>query len=352
MKRPSLFSAGAFSLWLLLPLLAFTTPARGQVKIEGGARITAGATGGAGGWTITGTDPIEIRWGGEVVTAYQTGADNPKPFFYPLIGPTGENVTRHWPMKEGVAHEETDHVHHRSMWFGFGKVNGLDFWHEPGSKGKEGSRFGKTVHTGLKGMQISGANQSLTFHTTTDWVAVDGGQKICQDKRSFTLQHRDDGGFALDATFTIEATEGDVLFEDDKEGAFALRVMPTLRVKGEVAKGTMTNSAGQAGADVWGKRANWVDYSGPDSKGAVFGIAMFDHPTNFRNPSWWHARDYGLFAVNPFGQGKFEKGAAPDAGNYTIKNGESLTLRYRVLFHAGMGEAEKLNAEFKAFAGE
>ncbi len=341
--KPNHFLSLALSLAVLT---AATMPGHAQVSIGSGSNISSG------GWSITGSDPIEIRWRGKLVTAYQTGKGLPKPFFYPLIGPTGENVTRHWPMKEGVAGEESDHVHHRSLWFGLGKVNGYDFWHEPGTKGKEGKRFGKTVHTGLKGVQIKNSENAIILKTTTDWVGTADGVKVCQDQRTFRLEHREDGSLVIDATFVIEASEGDVEILDDKEGAFAMRVMPTLRLEGKHAKGSILNSEGGTGKDAWGKRAKWVDYDGVDTKGKELGVAIFDHPTSFRHPSWWHARHYGLFAVNPFGQGHLEKGAAEDAGNYTIKKGDSITLRYRVLIHPGKADAKKLDAEFVKFSAE
>lgn len=332
------------ALWLLFALLPMTS--QGQVSIGSGSVISSG------GWTITGTDPIEIRWAGEVVTAYQTGKNYPKPYFYPLIGPTGENVTRHWPLQEGHPGEETDHVHHRSMWFGLGNVNGLDFWHEPGSKGREGTKFGRTVHTGLNGIQMKGAEKAIVLKTTTDWVADAGGEKICQDRRTIRLERRDDGGLVLDFTIAIEASEGDVTIGDSEECALALRVMPTLRLEGPVAKGGMRNSEGVTGREVWGKRAKWVDYDGVDSQGRELGIALFDHPDSFRHPSWWHARPYGLFSVNPFGQGHFDPSAKKNAGDHTILQGDSLTLRYRVLIHPGKADAQKLEAEFARFAAE
>ena len=79
---------------------------------------------------------------------------------------------------------------------------------------------------------------------------------------------------------------------------------------------------------------------------------MMDHPSNLRHPSWWHARDYGLFAVNPFGQSKFEKEAPKDAGDYAIKSGESVTLTYRVMIDAGKPETAALGESYKAFATE
>lgn len=327
---------GPFPSRFLFAALAFLA---GALPAARGQNITNGQ------WSITPSPgAIELRSGGQLITAYRIGPEEPKPYFYPVIGPTGENVTRHFPMKKDVEGEAKDHVHHRSIWFGLGKVNGTDFWHE-----KEGS--GRMVHAGMSGMQLSG--NSITLKTRTDWLKADGA-KVCEDRRSHRWVREDDGSLTYDFVIRIHASEGDLLIEDDKEGAFAIRVMPTLNLaaKGGKAKGTMLNSAGQEGGEVWGKKADWVQYAGPDSKGSPLSIAMMDHPSNLRHPSWWHARDYGLFAVNPFGQSHFEKDAPKGAGNYTIKAGEALTLMYRLLIQSGEVTAAQLGERYQDYAGE
>lgn len=307
------------------------------------------ASGGGKGWSMTGTNPMELRWGGKLVTTYQTGEEYAKPYFYPLMGPTDENVTRHWPMKDGVEGEAQDHPHHRGMWFGLGSVNGYDFWHEPAS-GKKPKPFGKIIHKGMNGTSMKG--DTMMIKVRSEWQGMDDKKKIMEDRREFAFTKKEDGTLIVDATITLMATDGDVTINDDKEGAWSIRTIPTLRLKGEVAKGTMINSAGQTDKDVWGKRASWVDYSGPAPSGRTIGIAIMDHPTNLRYPTWYHARDYGLFTANPFGQGNFEKETEKGVGDYTIKNGESLTLKYRTVFHLGDAKAAGIEGEFEKWAGE
>ncbi|MCF6313602.1 MAG: PmoA family protein [Verrucomicrobiales bacterium] len=310
---------------LLLSLYFFTPASASAQQIKGN------------GWTVTQQGGAwRFAYQGKLVTSYHVKSVL-RPYFYPLIGPTGKGVTRKFPMKEGIANESTDHPHHRGLWFGLGKVNGIDFWHE-----KEGA--GKIVFTGLKGIQIK--NQSVTLKTGDDWIDPSSGLKIMEDRREFTLHKDPAGNLSIDATITLMATTGDVKIEDDKEGAFAIRTTPSLRLKGPVAKGHILTSEGLKDADAWGKRAKWVDYYGPDSTGSIYGIAIFDHPTSFRHPTWWHARDYGLFTANPFGQGHFEKGADPHAGDHTIKNGESLVLKYRILLHHGTPQEAKVSESY------
>jgi hypothetical protein len=127
----------------------------------------------------------------------------------------------------------------------------------------------------------------------------------------------------------------------------ALRVNPGLQLKGHVAKGHIINANGDADDKAWGKRSAWVDYWAP-LEGHVVGIAVFDHPDNPRHPTWWHARDYGLIAANPFGAGDFDK-AAKGTGSLKLPAGQSLTFRYRFYFHEGDPTAADVAGIFEDF---
>jgi hypothetical protein len=101
-------------------------------------------------------------------------------------------------------------------------------------------------------------------------------------------------------------------------------------------------STGERDGNAWGKRATWCDYFS-EHNGKTYGVAIFDHPKNLRHPTWWMARDYGLFAANPFGQHNFEnKPDQPHLGDYTVPAGDSLTLRYRFYFHNGDEKVAKI----------
>ena len=133
----------------------------------------------------------------------------------------------------------------------------------------------------------------------------------------------------------------------------AIRLAPTLRVKGPVARGKAVNSSGVRGKGVWGKRASWVDYSGPVGE-AVVGVAIFDHPKNHAHPTWWHARDYGLFAANPFGVHDFER-KPRGTGDLLLPKGGSLRLRYRFVIHPGdaaTAEVARLWGEYRRASGK
>jgi len=259
---------------------------------------------------------IEASINGALFTRYNF-AGAPKPFCYPVIGPTGEPVTRSYPM-EKVAGESTDHPHHRSFWFAHGNVNGHDFW-------GESEESGKIVHRGFEALR-SGSVMGL-IRARNDWVASDG-KKICEDVRELRIYRTGDGRL-LDFEVTLIASDGPIEFGDTKEGMMAFRVASSMEVTRK--NGHILNSEGVRDKEAWGKRANWCDYWGP-IEGKTVGIAILDNPANFRHPTYWHVRDYGLFAANPFGVRDFVGKQAP-SGAHTVPKGGSITFRYRIFIH-------------------
>jgi hypothetical protein len=108
------------------------------------------------------------------------------------------------------------------------------------------------------------------------------------------------------------------------------------RGKDKKGEGRIVNSAGDTDGAAWGKKAAWCDYYGPVG-GETVGVAIFDHPENLRHPTTWHVRDYGLFAVNPFGLHDFDPALKnnPNAGDHLTPEGQTLRFRYRLLLHRG-----------------
>lgn len=280
---------------------------------------------------------VVVKVGNELFTQYVFEGYK-KPFLYPLMINDETSLTRHWPVKT-VGGEQTDHPHHKSVWFSH-QVNGIMFWAEEGTV-----KFEKFI-------EFNDEDEMPSFVAQSNWVHDD--QTVMKDQTRITFSAGETWR-AIDFEVKLMATVGDVKLNDTKEGTFAIRVHPALRAKahkpsGIEGRGVMTNSNGESGAKIWGRKAAWVDYSG-EIKGKTFGVAIFDHPENLRHPTTWHARDYGLLAANPFGLHYFEK-KEKGAGEYTIKKGDSLTLKYRLFIHEGDAKAAKVSIAFDDFAGD
>lgn len=279
---------------------------------------------------------LRVEIDGKLFTEYFGGGAQ-RPYLYPIIGPSGANLARPYPMEKGGAE---DHPHHRSFWFAHGNVNGTDFW-------ANGDDHGRQEHVAFEDVKAEG--NVGCFTAKTRWVTAAGEEQMT-DVRHVRIEAKPDGEKIVDFSIELTATAGDAVFGDTKEGSFALRVGPTLSMKGEGAAGHMLSSEGITDKKVWGTRASWVSVFGPDEKGQEVSITIYDHPSNLRHPTWWHARDYGLFAANPFGIHDFEKSDDKEKGNYTLPKGQTLTQRYRVWISAGDADKEKMGAMFEAFS--
>jgi hypothetical protein len=299
-------------------------------------------------------DRYIIKIDGELFTEYRfKGYD--KPILYPIIGPHGIPMTRNWPMTEATEGEAKDHPHHKSLWFTHGNVNGVDFWAEGPRMGKVATVGRATVTAWPNAQRSSSGKQRLPDGTSVsgkvdrvrlllEWRGPDGSL-VCREERDTDFGVVAGNRF-IDVTSRLYVSQDNTTatFGDTKEGTMAIRTRPELEIKNGAAA---VNSEGVTGKDLWGKRARWVDYSGV-VEGKTVGVAIFDHPANPRHPTWWHARDYGLIAANPFGIHDFEK-KPPGTGDMTIPAGQSVTFRYRLVFHEGDAEAAGIARMYEAY---
>jgi hypothetical protein len=152
----------------------------------------------------------------------------------------------------------------------------------------------------------------------------------------------------LDFAITLFASNGPLTLGDTKEGTMAVRLAETMPLRGPAGSGHIVNSAGARDDATWGKRADWCDYYGP-VEGRTVGLAIFDHPENPRHPTWWHVRDYGLFAANPFGRHDFEKLPNKTAGDLTVPAGQSVTFRYRFYLHEGNEQQANVAEKYREY---
>lgn len=273
--------------------------------------------------------PVAIQVGSQVAANFYSGEAYDKPFLYPIKTVSGKVLSRGWPLepREG---DSKDHVWHRGFWYGHGSINGADFWREQGRD--------KTARLINKGRPRVGKG-SVTVDLS---MTPPDGKAIGLMRQEFRFA--DKGSLrTIDAAITIQADRGvSLTFGDSDDGGFAFRLNESFR---EDRGARLRNSDGLTGTkEIWGKPALWVDYSAT-VEGGQAGVAMFDHPSNLRHPTRWHARGYGLNAANPFALKSFTKDPNADGG-YTLPAGQTLTLRYRVIVYEGAPDIAKLYQEF------
>jgi hypothetical protein len=117
-------------------------------------------------------------------------------------------------------------------------------------------------------------------------------------------------------------------------------------VNNEGVSGNYISSEGLQGDSVWSSQGRWTMLKG-QKEGKPITIAIIDHPSNTGYPAYWHARGYGLFAVNPLGRKIFSNGK--EELNLTLQPNQSVTFHYRVLIASGK---EIDNAEMNRLADD
>lgn len=320
---------------MLIPTLAIATAQEGGKSLQ----------------LKTGSDDVQWLIGNDLVTDYRMRG-YARPIFWPVNAPGGLPLTRAWPMVPEIERGgSSDHLHQKSLWFCHGDVipegiavqhlikgiEGVDFWSEaPG--------HGKIVVTHVGKPQVADGHGSLATHN--EWRTADG-TKILDEDRTI---HCYDLGKARLLVLRIDliASVAPITFGDTKEGSLGVRINDIIRA-GKLGKGKIENAKGKLGEkECWGRIADWCDYSGPID-GKVVGLAVLADAKN-AYPTYWHVRDYGLMAANPFGRKKaaFHDGAA-DRPLVHLAEGKRLQLRYGILMHEGDASAGQVAEHYQRF---
>ncbi len=294
-------------------------------------------------------DKIDVVIGGQLFTTYHFDPQIAKPFFNPVRSVQGIAITRDFPIGNVVPpeHLKDDNLepHQRGMYFSHGSVDGIDYWGEAAfSKFSDDSVFGRKALKSID--EARGGKDSGVLRATFN-LQSPRGRVIAEEEQAFIFRG-DDRSRIIDCEFTVRANHGSgVTMGDTKEGTFGIR----LRHELNSPPGHMVNSHGGEGEkQIWGKRADWVNYDG-EVKGETVGVAVLDSPKSFRHPTYWHARGYGLLAANPFGLREFS-GNADEDGSWTIPDGKSLTFRYRVIIHNGDYKKAGIAEAYQQYAAQ
>ncbi|MDP9231090.1 MAG: PmoA family protein [Bacteroidota bacterium] len=307
---------------------------------------------------------VDIFFNGKLLTAYCYYDSIRKPFLYPVNTLDGITVTRGYPIRPLVG-ERTDHPHHTGIWMNYESVNGLDFWNNSTAIPIEKRNlYGTISHESIVTEKANKNKASLIV--TANWLRPDG-HVLIMEETTYLFNVRDNY-FFIDRKSVLIAMEQDVVFKDAKDGFFAIRVareleMPSQqadvfvdalgnktavpKLNNEGVTGMYYNSDGIKGDSVWSTKGRWAMLKG-QKEGKEITIGIFDHPKNVGYPAYWHARGYGLFAINPLGRKIFSNGK--EELNYTLPKNKSVTFHYRILIASGKeitaNEMNKLANEF------
>ena len=310
----------------LLSLFVTLIPCRDNANAQQviTAPTTAKAIGDKDGFSFRDSaSELDIYFGKQRIATYLK--DHPeltRRAFINVTTPSGIQVTRNFPPRlpedRTIGYEQEggiDHpVWHPGIWLGYGDLNGNDYWRLKA----------RVVHDRFVGEPI-GKNEEATFTVRNLYLSEDGERTVCVETVDYRFIHQPEGIYlVIDAEYQSE--DADFYFGDQEESGLAFRVASGLRVEG--GNGEIINDRGEKnGKEIWGKEAKWIDYSGVINDRRV-GLMVVPSPNNAR-PSWMHARDYGVVAINPFPRQPKER--REPYVTTQVKKSEAYRLSYTIL---------------------
>jgi len=239
----------------------------------------------------------------------------------------GTELTRPWPYPKNYA--RADHVWHKALWWSWKYIDGINFW--------EGNQEGTDPVKVEVSHQPNGAahiEADIAYHLPKQPPIVTERRVIDVT----TPNSEGSYGIRWQGTFT-PAGDKDVVFNHNSYGGFAIRMAAEFCSDKRAGKTDWRFLKSKEPAK--SQTARWMAYAGTAQNGKPVAIVIFSHPKNPRFPALWQTRNQYPY-LNPSFTCKED---------YTLRAGETLTLRYGVLVHCGPADPVAFEQAWQRYAG-
>lgn len=256
-----------------------------------------------------------LRRDGEVVVT-QHSRPGVRPYIHPIMAPDGNGkLTEYSP---------SHHKHQTGLYWGLKRVNGRDYfmnWQED---------YWKKISAGAVDKTGVRVKWQTLYH-----LLDEQGNAILAETQTWSFEERK-GKFIMDLVWNGEALV-DVTMGKFYVGGLFLRMPWHEGIRGEVISAT-----GRRNGEAEGQRAIWNDIGiEVEGRDDLAHIAILDHPENPDFPVAWRVDN--------------ELGVGPSRqilGDWTIRKGNAVSFRYRLLVYTGDFDRTKVNAAWKEFVCE
>jgi Methane oxygenase PmoA len=233
-------------------------------------------------------------------------------YIHPVFTPEGRAITDDYPV---------DHPHHHGIWWAWTKTEydgrQPDFWNM-------GDGTGRIDFDSLDRTWNGRIHGGLT--ATTRFTDVTGGRSevVLKDRWDVRVYALEDSKFLVFDIVSTQNLAGNkpLVLPEYRYGGLGVRGHIQWNGKGD--KTAFLTSEGKTREDGNGTSARWTHMGGV-LDGRPAGIAILDHPSNFRSP-----QPTRLNPDNPF----FNYSPSV-AGNWTIEPGKPYVSRYRFVTYEG-----------------
>lgn len=351
---PPYFQNGANTLWRKTALIGLATAVRTSLHFFSHIRIlrmkmaallvcllavvvgsrcqTAPASSGLA-WEQQ-ADSLALRQDGQIVWRFNYGTNEAKPSFHPLALPAGPVLSCYRPK---------DHPWHRGLWFSWKYINKVNYWEETRETGlAEGKTEWRAptieAHPDFSARLVL----DLDYHPTN-------GPVVLTEHRVITVSPPDKtGAYHLDWDMIFRGVGQEVVLDRappvDAQGRNAPGGYAGLglRAPEELQEARVITGEGPVKYENnrFRGKALALDFSGIMGDRAA-GVAFLDNIANLNSPTpWYVVNNPPMYYISP---------AVLTYTAETLKAGDTLVLRYRVIVHPGRWTPEQLQRAAESY---
>lgn len=272
--------------------------------------------------------PVELKIvkDGNTLSIFHTDGNEPiltqhadsgfRPYIHPIVAPDGAGIL--------TEYSPGHHLHQTGLYWGFTRINGRDYFHNP-----------KEDHWRRVAANILEETGELVKWQTIYHLLDEAGNPVMEETQTWSMQLIG-GQYILDLEWKGEAKTEVVIGKYDYGGLF-LRMPWEEGIDGEIITAARKrNEQAEGYAAMWANVGMKID--GREDWGNV---AVFDHPANRGYPNKWRVDDQLGLGVS-----------YTRDGDWTIAQGEVETLRHRLLVYTGNADEKALNQSWGEFSGK
>lgn len=246
----------------------------------------------------------------------QNAKDDFRPYIHPIVAPDGKGVF--------TEYSPGHHKHQTGLYWGFTRVNGRDYFHNP-----QGD-YWKKVASNILEQEGETVKWQTIYH-----LMDEAGEVVMEETQNWSM--RDLGEkYALDLEWKGEAKTDITLGKYDYGGLF-LRMPWKEGVQGEIV-----NAARQKNELAEGQPAMWINV-GMEIEGRDdwANVAIFDHPENKGYPTKW--RVDGQLGLGP---------ARTRDQDWVLEKGMTEILKHQLIIYTGELNDLEINDAWSGFSGK
>jgi len=245
----------------------------------------------------------------------QNAKEGFRPYIHPIVAPDGKGIL--------TEYSPGHHKHQTGLYWGFTRVNGRDYFHNP--QGDYWKRLAASV--------VEEEGDIVKWQTSYQLID-EKGMPLMEETQNWSMQLVG-GKYLLDLEWKGEAKTDLVIGQYDYGGLF-LRMPWKEGIEGEIV-----NAARKRNEHAEGQAAMWANVGMKlEGRDDWANVAIFDHPENRGFPNKWRVDDQ--LGLGP---------AYTRDGDWNLEKGQTETLKHQLVIYTGKLNEMEMTEAWNRFSG-